>query len=103
MHHCMGRNAIIDEDIRGWFTLDARGSLEGYDKASTAGMNGDIPWLDSDGKIATFCKENNCDLFTSDKQSYTEYFDSNIQTIQITRYAYWREGKRPIFMIRVIT
>jgi hypothetical protein len=98
----MGRDAVIDENIRGWFLNDNRGQLPGYEKTFTAGMNGDLPWLDSDDKIATFCKENNCDLFTSDKKSYTNYFDAKIKTIQITRHAYWRDGKRPIFLIRII-
>jgi hypothetical protein len=98
----MGRDAVIDENIRGWFLNDNRGQLQGYEKTFTAGVNGDLPWLDSDDKIATFCKENNCDLFTSDKKSYTNYFDAKIKTIQITRHAYWRDGKRPIFLIRII-
>lgn len=98
----MLRDAVIDENIRGWFIIDNRGHLEGYGKTYTAGINGDLPWLDSDDKIATFCKENGCDLFTSDKKSYTNYFDAKIQTIQITRHAYWRDGKRPIFMIRIM-
>ena len=99
----MGQNAVVDEDIRGWLQIDNRGRLEGYDQTLTAGINGDLPRLDSDEKIATFCKENGCDLFTSDKKSYTNYFDAKIHTIQITRYAFWREGKRPIFMIRIIS
>ena len=98
----MARDAVIDEDVRGWFLTDNRSHLDGYEKAYTAGTNGDLPWLDSDGKIATFCKENNCDLFTSDKKSYTSYFDAKIKTIQITNHAYWRDGKKPIFMIRII-
>ncbi|TLY01647.1 MAG: hypothetical protein E6K92_07850 [Thaumarchaeota archaeon] len=99
----MVRDALIDEDIRGWFINDNRAHLEAYGATYTAGKNGDLPWLDSDDKIATFCKENNCDLFTSDKKSYTNYFDAKIQTIQITKYAFWRDGKRPIFMIRIIS
>ena len=99
----MVRDALIDEDISGWFVNDNRRHLEGYGKTFTTGMNGDLPWLDSDGKIATFCKENDCDLFTSDKKSCTNYFDAKIQTIQITKHAYWRDGKRHIFMIRIMT
>jgi len=97
------RDAVIDEDIRGWFMNYNRGHLEGYGKTFTAGTNGDLPWLDSDEKIATFCKEINCDLFTSDKKSHTNYFEAKIKTIQITKYAQWRDGKRPIFMIRIIS
>ena len=69
----MLRDAVIDEDIRGWFMTDNKGHLDGYGKTFTAGKNGDLPWLDSDDKIATFCSENDCDLFTSDKKSYTSY------------------------------
>lgn len=98
----LAHEAVIDEDIRGWFITDNRSQLAGYDRAFTAGKNGDLPWLDSDDKIATFCKENDCDLFTSDKKSYTNYFDAKIQTIQITRHTFWREGKRPIFKIMII-
>jgi len=50
-----------------------------YDGASTSEQ------LDSDDKIATFCRENDCDLFTSDKKSCTNYFDAKIQTIQVTK------------------
>jgi hypothetical protein len=95
--------AVIDEDIRGWVMNDNRGRLAGYEKILYAGKNGDLPWLDSDGKIGSFCRENDCDLFTSDKKSYTHYFDDNeIHTIQITKHAFWRDGKKPIFMIRIV-
>ena len=50
------RTAVIDEDIRGWVMNDNRGNLTGYEKILYAGKNGDLPWLDSDGKIASFCK-----------------------------------------------
>jgi len=98
----MIRDALIDEELSDWLVIDNRGRLAGYGKTFTTGKNGDLPWLDSDGKVATFCKENNCDLFTSDKKPYTNYFDAKIQSIQISRYSYWRDGKRPILLIRVI-
>lgn len=99
----MARTAVIDEDIRGWVMNDNRGNLTGYEKILYVGKNGDLPWLDSDGKVASFCKENDYDLFTSDKKSYTHYFDDNeIHTIQITRHAFWRDGKKPIFMLRIV-
>ena len=98
----MTRDAIIGEDIRGWFINDNRGHLEGYDNAYAAGLNGDLPWLDSIEKITTFCKENNCDLFTSDKKSYSMYFDDKVKSIQITKKAHWRDGNRAIFMMRII-
>ncbi len=98
----MLRTAVIDEDIRGWVMNDNRGTLAGYEKVIYAGKNGDFQWLDSDGKIATFCKENDYDLFTADKKLYSNYFEGNaIHSIQITKYAHWRDGKRPIFMIRM--
>src|SRR5947208_15240292 len=103
MCDCFVSVVLFASDIRGWFINYTRVRIEGYGATSTAGKNGDLPWLDSDDKIATFCKENNCDLFTSDKKSYTNYFDAKIQTIQITKYAFWRDGKRPIFMIRIIS
>lgn len=53
----MARTAVIDEDIHGWVMTDNRGSLTGYEKIIYAGKNGDFDWLDSDGKIATFCRE----------------------------------------------
>ncbi len=99
----MSRTAVIDEEIHGWVMNDNRGSLAGYEKVIYAGKNGDFSWLDSDGKLATFCKENDYDLFTSDKRSYTHYFDDNeIRAIQITKHAVWRDCKKPIFMIRII-
>ena len=99
----MARTAVIDEEIRSWVANDSRGSLPGYEKIIYAGKNGDFSWLDSDGKIATFCKENDYDLFATDKKSYTHYFDDNeIHTIQITKHAFWRDGKKPIFMIRIV-
>jgi hypothetical protein len=99
----MARTAVIDEEIHGWVMNDNRGSLAGYEKVIYAGKNGDFNWLDSDGKLATFCKENDYDLFTSDRKSYTHYFDDNeIRTIQITKHAVWRDGKKPIFLIRII-
>jgi hypothetical protein len=103
MHMFVARTAVIDEEIRDWVINDNRGSLSGYEKIIYAGKNGDFHWLDSDGKIATFCKENGYDLFATDKESYTHYFDDNeIHTIQITKHSLWRETKKPIFMIRII-
>lgn len=99
----MARTAVIDEEIHGWVTNDNRGSLPGYEKIIYAGKNGDFHWLDSDGKIATFCKENDYDLFATDKKSYAHYFDDNeIRTIQITKHSLWRDTKKLIFVIRIV-
>jgi len=70
------RIAVIDEDSRGCAIENSRDLKNGYSRVLTAGKNGDLPELSSDPLIASYCKENKCDLFTADKRSYTNYFDS---------------------------
>ena len=94
--------AIIDEDIRGWADENMEYLKSKYSGVLKAGKNGDLPLLVSDPLIASYCKSEKCDLFTGDKKSYTHYFDSDVHTIQISKFEYGKERKKPIFLIRII-
>jgi hypothetical protein len=94
--------AVIDEDIRGWADEHNEDLKKIYSSILKAGQNGDLPQLSSDQLIASYCKKERCDLFTADKKFYTDYFDSAVQTIQITDYDFWKTGKKPVFLIRML-
>jgi hypothetical protein len=94
--------AVIDEDIRGWADEHDEDLKRHYSSILTAGQNGDLPELSSDPLIAAYCKKEKCDLFTGDKKFYIDYFDTDVQTIQITDYGFWETGKKPIFLITMI-
>jgi hypothetical protein len=59
-------------------------------------VDANLPQRSFDDKVASFCKNNNCDLLTGDGKTYTNYFDAGIKTIQITTYAWYKDGEHTL-------
>jgi len=104
----MALNAVIDNDIHEWGDLHEEEIEKKYSKIIKVGRteeNGQIliSAESKDEKIGNFCLENNCDLFTGDKEAYTKIFkDARIKTVQITFHDVWDNGKRPIYLVKLI-
>lgn len=98
----MGEKVIIDHDVLGWGNSHQQELLKQYDQILKVGIGPELPQRSFDGEVASFCKKNNCHLLTADKNAYIHYFEAGINTIQMTRYAWWTEGDRPVYLIKII-
>ena len=95
---------VIDKDILGWSDTHTEEILSQYQEIIKVNEdNTRLPPTSSDAKIASFCKDEICDLFTADKKFYTDFFtDERIKRVQISRYTYWDVGQKPIFLIQIV-
>ena len=94
---------IIDNDIHGWRKEDEEDIGKLYDKIEHVGSIPELPSDSKDEKIGGYCYENNCDLFTADKESHSKFFrDARIKTIQITKFSTYATGNRPIYLLKII-
>lgn len=98
----VGDRVVIDKDILGWGNEHEEELLKQYGEVLKVGIDAELPQRSFDDKVASYCKYNNCDLLTGDQKAYSHYFDAGIKTIQITRYAWYKEGDRPIYLIKII-
>lgn len=98
----MTDTVIIDHDILGWGNEEQKELSKQYRRILKVGQDPELPQRSFDDKVASYCKDNNCDLLTADRTAYTHYFDAGIKTIQMTKYAWWKEGDRPVYLIRII-
>lgn len=98
----MRDTVVIDKDILGWGKEHEEELLKQYEKVLKVGIHPELPQRSFDDKVASYCKNNNCDLLTGDQKAYSHYFDVGIRTIQITRYAWYKEGDRPVYLIKII-
>jgi len=104
----MALNVVIDNDIHGWGDEHEEELQQKYSKIIKVGRtktNGEIviPADKKDEMIGNYCFEKNCDVLTGDKTAHTKYFkDARLNTVQITQYAIWDVGKRPIYLIKIL-
>ncbi len=98
----MAKKAVIDKDILGWADEQREALLERYVTILKVGQHPDLQQRSLDEKIASYCKDNNCDLLTGDGKAYMHYFKAGIKTIQITQYDYWTGGDRPVYLIEIV-
>jgi len=98
----MADKVVIDKDILGWGSDQEGELLKQYKKVLYVGKDPDLPQRSFDDEVASYCKNNNCDLLTGDGKAYTHCFEAEIKTIQITKYAWYKDGDRPIYLIRII-
>jgi hypothetical protein len=94
-------NAVIDKNILGWGDKHSEEILRKYEKIIKVG-EGELPQRIVDQKIASYCKENDCDLFTADSTAYIHYFEAGIHAVKITQYDWIKEGDNPVFLIQII-
>ena len=98
----MSKKVVIDKDILGWADEERDVLLKRYESVLKVGIHPDLPQRTFDDKIASYCKINNCDLLTGDTKAHTHFFDAEIKTIQITKYAWWKKGDRSVYLIEII-
>ena len=100
----MGKNAIIDKDILGWGNENKDEISKNYvEIIKVEGNDPPLPEGTSDPDIAKYCYDKNCDLFTGDKKFYTDFFENkNVESVLIKKYAYWKTGNKPIFLIKIV-
>ncbi|MCS4538910.1 MAG: hypothetical protein HYY67_08645 [Thaumarchaeota archaeon] len=88
----MGSIAVIDHDILGWGSEQEDALLKRYKEIRKVGHRKDLPRRELDDKIALYCKENDCDLFTGDNKAYMHYFKAGIKTVKVSEYGWWGRG-----------
>lgn len=98
----MADKVVIDKDIVGWGNKHEEELSKDYDKILKVGIDADLPQRKHDKEIASYCKNNNCDLLTADIKAYTYYFDAEIKTIQITRYGFDKKADKHIYRIKIV-
>ena len=98
----MAKKVVVDKDILGWAEDNEKEISNEFKEIFRVGEDPRLPQRSFDSSIASFCKANNCDLLTADKNAYTHYFEAGIKTIQISKYAWYKEGDRPIYLIKIV-
>ena len=98
----MSKKAVIDHDILGWGDEQAASLSKQYGGILKVGLHPDLPQRSFDDKLALYCRNNNCDMLTADKEAYTHYFEAGIKALKITKYDWWKKGDRPIYLIEIV-
>ena len=65
------KNVLIDQNCKWLVNEDSKKYLENYDKIFVVGV--DLKQRDYDETLATFCKENDCELLTADNRAYIHF------------------------------
>lgn len=103
------KKVIIDNDTHGWADAHEDDIEKTYDEIIKVGRTKIddkivVPAESKDELIGNYCFENNFELLTADKGAYTKIFrDARIKTVKITQYDIWEEGKRPIYLIKILS
>ena len=98
----MANKVVIDKDIIGWGNEHEEEISKDYNEILKVGIDSDLPQRKEDKEIASFCKNNNCDLLTADIKAYTYYFDIGIKSIQITRYGFDKKADKYVYLIKIV-
>jgi hypothetical protein len=94
---------VVDKDLLGWADENAEELSKQWSEIRKVGLHPDLPQRTQDATIATYCKDNDCDFLTADKNAYTYYFEAKIKTVQITRYDWYKTGDKPVYLIEIIS
>ena len=93
---------IIDYDIRGWGKDSEKSIQKKYKTLIIIGIHKAFPQDAPDKKIGAYASRYKCDILTSDKTAYVEYFKNKvISSVEIHRYDYYKKGKKPIYLIKI--
>jgi len=97
------KGVVIDHDILGWGKEHEQELLTTYNRVVMVGTELVLQRRKLDTFIAAYCKANNCDLLTGDVRAYENFFNSEVKTVQISRYA-WIGGKtdKGVFLVQII-
>ncbi len=97
----LARNLVIDHDVLGWGDDHTNELLEKYKSIMQVGKHDDLSQRAFDEKVAGYCKSNDCDLMTGDAKSYTHFFEVGIKSVNVSKYSWWPEGDRPIYLVKI--
>lgn len=93
---------IIDYDIRGWAKDNEKIITKKYKNLVVVGIHKSLPQDASDKKIGAYANRYHCDILTSDKTAYVDYFKNKaIQSVEINKFASYQKGSKPIYLIKI--
>ncbi|MBM3898294.1 MAG: hypothetical protein FJ358_07230 [Thaumarchaeota archaeon] len=93
---------VIDKDLTGWGRNNQEKLKRDYSSIEEVGVMPSLPQRTSDASLGLYCKEHSCDLLTSDKEAYSYFFDAGIRAVQISRYSWYEEGDKPVYLIKIV-
>jgi hypothetical protein len=86
----MLKKAVVDKDIDGWGKEKHEDLGRLHSEIIQVGKHESLLERTSDQEIATFCRENECDLYTSDMRFYEHYFKAGVDSVKITNFDWWK-------------
>jgi len=93
---------IVDYDIRGWGKENEQLIHKKYKTLIIVGIHKALPQNATDKKIGAYANRYKCDILTSDKTAYVEYFKNKIiQSVEIHKYASYKKATKPIYLIKL--
>ena len=93
---------IIDYDISGWGKENEKSIKKKYKTLIIVGDHKAFPQDAPDKKIGAYANRYKCDILTSDKTAFDEYFKNKIiQSVEIHRYASYKKASKPIYLIKL--
>jgi len=93
---------VIDYDIRGWAKENEQLIHKKYKKLIIVGIHKALSQNAGDKKIGAYANRYKCDVLTSDKTAFVDYFKNKvIQSVEIHKYASYKKGTRPIYLIKI--
>ena len=95
------KNVLIDQNCKWLVNEDAKRHLENYDKIFVVGI--DLKQRGCDETLATFCKENDCELLTADNRAYIHFFsEKKIKNVHLSEFIYEDKADRPIYLVKIV-
>lgn len=95
------KNVLIDQNCKWLANEDSKKYLENYDRVFVVGV--DLKQRDYDEVLATFCKDNECELLTADNRAYLHFFtEKKIKNVQVSEFVYEDKADRPIYLVKII-
>ena len=98
----MSTKAVIDMNILGWGDEHNSELLQQYEEILQVSKDPNLPSRMFDKTIASYCRDNDCDLFTSDRKAYTHYYKIGVRRVEISEYDWWYTGNRPVYLVKII-
>lgn len=92
---------VIDKDLIGWAGKHEDELSKIYAKVVKVGIDVDLPQRKRDDEIASYCKDNNCDLLTADTEAYMNFFDIGVKALEIARYDHDEKADKHIYLIKI--
>ena len=95
------KNVLIDQNCKWLVNEDAKKHLKNYDRIFVVGI--DLKQRDYDEALATFCKDNDCELLTADNRAYIHFFsEKKIRNVQLSEFIYEDKADRPIYLVKIV-